>query len=190
MRKDAKRSEKRSATNYLTNFQDRTMEADFGRAVSRILCPASRRARIICLSNQYPRLAWFPRTGASSSEVSYLVLLPMGFSVPRRFLGERWSLTPPFHPYRGCVAEAEAVCFLWHSPSECLQAFRPCLSRTSSFDRHPRVTRHRALWSSDFPPRHRRSGSGAILRPFQNPRYTIADARPCATERLRKPRQG
>ena len=23
----------------------------------------------------------------------------MGFSVPRRLLGGRWSLTPPFHPY-------------------------------------------------------------------------------------------
>ncbi len=23
----------------------------------------------------------------------------MGFSVPRRLPGERWSLTPPFHPY-------------------------------------------------------------------------------------------
>jgi len=108
-------------------------EVDFGGAVSRILSPALRRARIICLSSQYPRPAWFPRTGASRSEVSYLALLPMGFSVPRRFLFERWSLTPPFHPYRGLVSEAEAVCSLWHFPSECLEAFRPCVSRTSTF---------------------------------------------------------
>ena len=32
--------------------------------------------------------------------VSYLALLPMGFSVPPRLLSERWALTPPFHPCR------------------------------------------------------------------------------------------
>jgi len=31
--------------------------------------------------------------------VPYLALHPMGFSVPRRLLFERWALTPPFHPY-------------------------------------------------------------------------------------------
>ena len=37
--------------------------------------------------------------GAGSSVVPYLALHPMGFSVPRRLRFERWSLTPPFHPY-------------------------------------------------------------------------------------------
>src|SRR6185295_12274139 len=38
--------------------------------------------------------------GAGSSVVSYLALLPMGFSLPPRLLLERWALTPPFHPCR------------------------------------------------------------------------------------------
>jgi hypothetical protein len=37
--------------------------------------------------------------GASRSELPYLALHPMGFSVPRQLLVARWSLTPPFHPY-------------------------------------------------------------------------------------------
>ena len=39
--------------------------------------------------------------GAGRSRVSYLALLPTGFSVPPRLLAERWALTPPFHPCRG-----------------------------------------------------------------------------------------
>jgi len=48
-------------------------------------------------------------TGAGRSEVPYLALHPMGFSVPPRLRLERWALTPPFHPYPRFVAEAEAV---------------------------------------------------------------------------------
>jgi len=40
-----------------------------------------------------------------------------------------------------------AVYFLWHCPSKRLAAFLPRVSQPG------RVTRHRALWSSDFPPR-------------------------------------
>jgi hypothetical protein len=53
--------------------------------------------RIICLSSQYPRPGL--RREAGGFVVSYLALLPMGFSVPPRLLLERWALTPPFHPY-------------------------------------------------------------------------------------------
>ena len=42
-----------------------------------------------------------------------LVLLHMGFTVPPSSPTARWSLTPPFHPYRF----TPAVCFLWHFPS-------------------------------------------------------------------------
>ena len=63
------------------------------------VCPAEARERIICLSSQYPRPDGFRRLGASRSAVSYLALLPMGFAMPPRLLAERWSLTPPFHPY-------------------------------------------------------------------------------------------
>jgi len=43
----------------------------------------------------------------------YLVLLRVGFAVPAVLPQQRWSLTPPFHPYR----VKAAVCFLWHFPS-------------------------------------------------------------------------
>jgi hypothetical protein len=42
--------------------------------------------------------------GAGNSVVSYLALLPMGFSVPSGSLPKRWALTPPFHPYRNARA--------------------------------------------------------------------------------------
>lgn len=29
----------------------------------------------------------------------YLVLLPVGFTLPHSLLNARWALTPPFHPY-------------------------------------------------------------------------------------------
>ena len=67
------------------------------------------------------------RLGAGRSVVSYLALLPMGFSLPPRLLLERWALTPPFHPCRQHTVTA-AVCFLWHFPSESLAAFLPRLS--------------------------------------------------------------
>src|SRR5262249_11400226 len=62
------------------------------------VCARCRTERIIGLSGQYPRSDF--RRGAGSSGISYLALLPMGFSVPPRLLLERWALTPPFHPYR------------------------------------------------------------------------------------------
>src|SRR5258708_6884808 len=88
----------------------------------------------------------FTRRGASRSSVSYLALHPMGFSVPRRLRFERWSLTPPFHPYPELASGA--VCSLWHFPSGRLTPSLPaCIPAILA-----RVTRHRALWCSDFPP--------------------------------------
>ncbi len=77
--------------------------------------------------------------GAGHSEVPYLALHPMGFSVPRCLRSARWSLTPPFHPclsQRPAAATTSAVCFLWHCPSTpqrlpvktlpaCIPAVRP-----------------------------------------------------------------
>jgi hypothetical protein len=50
----------------------------------------------------------------------YLVLLPVGFTVPPPLPATRCALTAPFHPYRQarrptCVPRP-AVCFLWHYP--------------------------------------------------------------------------
>src|SRR5262245_4747484 len=134
---------------------------DFGRAVSRIL--SARRCvtdgeRIICLSSQYPGSGF--RLKRAASRIPYLALLPMGFSVPRRSPGGRWALTPPFHPYR-CTQISAAVCFLWHYPSKSLSAFLPRVSRSL----RTQVTRHRALWSSDFPPP---ACAGSDSPPFQN----------------------
>ncbi len=66
----------------------------------------------------------------------YLVLLRVGFAVPRALLPERCALTAPFHPY---PAKGGTVCFLLHFPSNGLE---PAI---------PDVIRHTALWSSDFP---------------------------------------
>ena len=65
----------------------------------------------------------------------YLVLLRVGFTMPRPLLGGRCALTAPFHPY----PVSGAVCFLWHWPSAGLE---PGV---------PDVIRHTALQSSDFP---------------------------------------
>ena len=81
---------------------------------------------------------------------SYLVLLPVGFSLPPPLPAARCALTAPFHPCHppGRTREGPAVYFLWHFPWG-----RP----------------RRALpgtvppWSPDFPlPAHRRR---AAIRP-------------------------
>src|SRR5689334_17686937 len=95
--------------------------------------------------------------------LSYLVLLRVGFAMPRALLHGRCALTAPFHPYRNsrtsqaprlapalpsrpaqsgsacAVHLSAAVSSLWHFPSNGLQAILPD------------VIRHTALRSSDFP---------------------------------------
>ena len=92
----------------------------------------------------------------------------MGFAVPRCFRFERWSLTPPFHPYP--ILANRAVSSLWHFPSGRLTASPPaCISRTN----RSKVTRHRALRCSDFPPPFSCYQNGSDPPPFQNrPHYT------------------
>ena len=116
-----------------------------GRAVSRILSAFLRTERIICLSSQYPKPVHFRGRGTSRSSVSYLALHPMGFSVPRCLRSARCALTAPFHPYPGLAPVA--VCSLWHCPLGRLAPSPPaCIAGLTG------VTRHRALWCSDFPP--------------------------------------
>ena len=78
------------------------------------------------------------RTKITPGFVPYLVLLRVGFAMPRTLLPGRCALTAPFHPYRRLAAQA--VFFLWHFPSTGLDASLPD------------VIRHTALRSSDFPP--------------------------------------
>ena len=77
----------------------------------------------------------------SSPEVPYLVLHPMGFTVPLGSLRERWALTPPFHPYPpkkgGLFSAALAVkassqtpCPRVSNPEDPLRGIVPCGVRT------------------------------------------------------------
>jgi hypothetical protein len=68
----------------------------------------------------------------------YLVLLRVGFAMPRALLRERCALNAPFHPYLAFLRKL-AVYSLWHFPSKRLKALLPD------------VIRHTALRSSDFP---------------------------------------
>ena len=62
------------------------------------------------------------RSSPSEQLPHCLALLPARFAVRHRLPGDRWALTPPFHPYLCCgpAAEQQAVSFLWHflSPTQ------------------------------------------------------------------------
>ena len=74
-------------------------------------------------------LSDLPEHATGRSIVFCLVLLPMGFSLPRPLPCVRCALTTPFHPY-----PQGAVCFLCHFPSSCdaypLDSIVPCEART------------------------------------------------------------
>src|SRR5215471_1498964 len=61
--------------------------------------------------------ATYPKVGRTEQArfPSYLVLLRVGFAMPRALLRGRCALTAPFHPYPGLAARA--VCFLLRFPS-------------------------------------------------------------------------
>src|SRR5262249_13407181 len=82
----------------------------------------------------------------------------MGFSVPPRLLLERWALTPPFHP---CLRpKPAAVLFSVALSVKRLFGLPPaCIPGQTG------VTRHHALWCSDFPPP---AHAGSDPPPFQN----------------------
>src|SRR5271169_6860351 len=91
---------------------------------------------------------------------SYLVLLPVGFSLPPPLPAARCALTAPFHPCRPPdVPDGPAVYFLWHFPWG-----RP----------------RRALpgtvppWSPDFPPSAQRRR--AAIRPSGTRNLGVRDA--------------
>jgi hypothetical protein len=89
------------------------------------------------LPGSLARRAGTHRATKAAQFLPYLVLLRVGFAMPRTLLPGRCALTAPFHPYRGLAAEA--VYSLWHFPSNALEGAVPD------------VIRHVALWSSDFP---------------------------------------
>ncbi len=139
--------------------------SDFGRAVSRILSAplAGRRESFVsAASTRNPSRR--AEHGAGRSGVSYLALHPMGFSVPRRLLFERWALTPPFHPCRrhttyggGLFSVALSVEMPFSIPPACIPARRSGPGYAAS---HP----VEFGLSSPIPPLRDRSDSP----PFQN----------------------
>src|SRR5260370_18240861 len=82
-----------------------------------------------------------------SRSLPYLVLLRVGFAMPRPLLRGRCALTAPFHPYLGLAPGA--VSSLWPFPSTALEGALPD------------VIRHTALGSSAFPP--------SLPRPWEFP---------------------
>ena len=67
-----------------------------------------------------------------SGMLFYLTLLRVGFTLPSLLPATRCALTAPFHPYLAMRGGVFSVALSVGSPL-------------------PRVTRHTALWSSDFP---------------------------------------
>jgi len=87
-----------------------------------------------------------------------------------------WSggLLPHLFTLTGASCETQAVSSLWHFPSARLAAWPPaCIRQPAFLRRPPPVTRHRALWSSDFPPPPDCSGE-SDSPPFQNQTYCRA----------------
>ena len=75
----------------------------------------------------------------------YLILLQVGFALHPRLREDRWSLTPPFHPYPGSALRRHRDgLFLWHYPSR-------RFARRASSTRLSAWLKHFALWSPDFP---------------------------------------
>jgi len=116
----------------------------------------------------------------------------MGFSVPPRLRLERWALTPPFHP---CPALSKTVRPATRWPRAPVGRFqkerggfifcgtvrrpasrrgRPRVLFGRQSETAPEITRHRALWCSDFPPPPRKRETEATLRPSKI-KINIAD---------------
>ncbi|SRR5258708_1445414 len=108
-------------------------------AISRVLCP--RDLTVIGAVTIYLR-RWLPSASSdlpegwtSSLNALYQVLLRVGFTWPTGLPAAGGLLPPPFHLHRSWI---------------CGCVFSVALSLGS---RPPGVTRHSALWSSDFPRR-------------------------------------
>jgi hypothetical protein len=95
----------------------------------------------------------------AARSLPYLVLLQVGFALPRLLPAARCALAAPFHPYLPCLITGRAG-----------GIFSVALSMGS---RPPGVTWHLALWSPDFPPCLRRATAwptpGMKYRTFAQP---------------------
>ena len=159
-----------SGTGALTSEGIRQEADDFGRAVSRILSAPKAFGGENHLSQQ-------PVPGTRSALRNLERAAPgspiwpctrWGFPCLRAYawsgglLPHLFTLTPAPSPKPGRFD------FLWHCPSGRLAASPPAFIPPRAFLRRPRqVTRHRALWCSDFPPPPDCSGE-SDPPPFQN----------------------
>lgn len=135
---------------------------DFGRAVSRVLSAPLRTERIICLSSPYPEpvrlrvlrraaarfpiwpcTRWgFPCRSACARRGGLLHHL---FTLTANAERETRKIKFPSSPFR--VPRWKRFDFLWHFPSKRFGVSPACI-----FSNKRKVTRHRALRCSDFPP--------------------------------------
>lgn len=93
-------------------------------------------------------LGWAPCAAEAASR-AYMMLLRMGFGLPRLSPAARWALTPPFHPYpmgRGPPGGTFSV--------PLSVAFGGEVGRCPTFAALWRlaVSQHPAQWSPDLPP--------------------------------------
>ena len=166
------------------------------------VCAACAAERIICLCSQYPEPDSLARTLERAAPGSPIwpctrwgFPCPADYSASGGLLHHLFTLAPLFlkpsnrhfdsmstNVRRTICAhfgsrKSGAVCFLWHCPSGCLTTSPPaCTSAAQA-----RVTRHRALWCSDFPPP---TCAGSDPPPFQNRRqHTAANANSQAPNR-------
>lgn len=94
---------------------------------------------IICLGRLSPAASSDQPEAGGPRHRFCSVLLRMGFTEPPLLPGERWSLTPPFHPYRPKPAVSFCCTFLgvastgnWPAPCPMELGLSSCL-RTRSF---------------------------------------------------------
>ena len=125
-------------------------------SAAKLLCPRDRTQASQLSPVAHPSDlpgGWARRAGTRSEELPpYLVLLRVGFALPRRLLAGRCALTAPFHPYparspktlvKPRILEERAGRYIF-----CGTFRRPAPHGGTGL---PGVTWHTALWSSDFP---------------------------------------
>jgi len=135
---------------------------DSGRAVSRVLS-APRSGGENHLSQQPVPGTWEPKLPGSGQLQVSPIWPCTGWGFPcLRACARSGGLLPHLFTLTVSCKHATAVCFLWHYPSGRLATSPPVY-----ISGEPGVTRHPALWCSDFPPP---SNEGSDSPLFQNRR--------------------
>ncbi len=125
-------------------------------AVSRVLSSPRRTEKIIYLSDLYPELTPLARNEADHFVVPYLALHPMGFSVPPLTYVRGGGPLPHLFTLTDSSRSRRSQ-FLRHFPSN-----GPLEPPARVYPSSRRVTRHRVLRCSDFPPPVARERSSAV----------------------------